>query len=417
MATPEISGLVEPTVLTAGEKTRDPVTGKMVQKTRPVEENMARLIPRLQAWSRLRQTPNSDKKLAILFYNHHQGKQNIGASYLNVFASLEEILSTLADEGYHTGPVPDESRIRQLILDGVRNVGSWALGELEAMVAAGNAVLLEPGVYGQWFSELPRAFQDRVVAQWGRPEAAKIMMYNKKLVIPVLRQGNLVLMPEPSRGWGDDPMKLYHDTTLYPHHQYIAAYLWLEKQFDAHAMIHLGTHATHEWTPGKQAGLSPACAPEVLAGRIPNLYPYIVDNVGEAIQAKRRGRGVMLSHMTPVMVRSGLYAEYSRMAELVNEIDLARARGAATTAEKMAELRALADETGILEQRAGTGMVSNRDDTMAPGEGNDPMRNPGAYQSITARMLEAVRKKYWQADEDIQKQLAAEYVMNVVEKG
>lgn len=357
MATPEISGLVEPTVLTAGEKTRDPVSGKMVQKTYPVLENMARLIPRLQGWARLRQTPNSRKKVAILFYNHHQGKQNIGASYLNVFASLEEILGTLAEKGYHTGPVPDESRIRQLIVDGVRNVGSWAPGELETMVAAGSAVLLEPEVYGKWFSELPREFQDRVNAQWGRPESAGIMMHQGKLVLPLLRQGNLVLMPEPSRGWGDDPMKLYHDTTLYPHHQYIAAYLWLEKQFDAHAMIHLGTHATHEWTPGKQAGLSPACAPEVLAGRIPNLYPYIVDNVGEAIQAKRRGRGVMLSHLTPVMVRSGLYVEYSRMAELVNEIDLAYARGAVTVTEKLAELRALADSTGVLGTLMDTGML------------------------------------------------------------
>jgi cobaltochelatase CobN len=43
--------------------------------------------------------------------------------------------------------------------------------------------------------------------------------------------------------------------------------------------------------------------------------------------------------------------------------------------------------------------------------------NPWAYQSITARMLEAVRKEYWPADEAVQQQLAAEYAVNVVENG
>lgn len=44
-------------------------------------------------------------------------------------------------------------------------------------------------------------------------------------------------------------------------------------------------------------------------------------------------------------------------------------------------------------------------------------QNPWAYQSMTARMLEAVRKDYWQADEKITRKLAAEYALNVVAKG
>jgi cobaltochelatase CobN len=36
---------------------------------------------------------------------------------------------------------------------------------------------------------------------------------------------------------------------------------------------------------------------------------------------------------------------------------------------------------------------------------------------MTARMLEAVRKGYWTADEQITRKLAAEYALNVVEKG
>jgi cobaltochelatase CobN len=43
--------------------------------------------------------------------------------------------------------------------------------------------------------------------------------------------------------------------------------------------------------------------------------------------------------------------------------------------------------------------------------------NPWAYQSMTARMLEAVRKDYWKANEKITQKLASEYAVNVVEKG
>lgn len=43
--------------------------------------------------------------------------------------------------------------------------------------------------------------------------------------------------------------------------------------------------------------------------------------------------------------------------------------------------------------------------------------NPWAYQSITARMLEVVRKGYWDASEEVRKSLAMEYAMNVITKG
>jgi cobaltochelatase CobN len=352
MAGPEISGLIEPTVLMAKEKVVDPATGKTWYLGRPVTENIDRLIPRLQAWINLQQKANSDKKIAILFYNHHQGKQNVGASYLNVFASLEEIFKGLAGAGYTTGKPPMEKEVKELILNGARNVGSWAPGELEAMVQAGDLVQLDLAEYEKWFAELPQPFRDGVIGQWGKPGDFQMMMHNGKIVIPMVRRGNMVMLPEPARGWSDDPMKLYHDTTLYPHHQYIATYLWLKKSFGAGAMIHLGTHATYEWTPGKQAGLSPSCPPEVLISDIPNLYPYIVDDVGEAIQAKRRGRGVMLSHLTPMLRQSGLYAEYGRMAELAGEIEQAEARESATVPEKLKELRILAEKTGILTDLA-----------------------------------------------------------------
>jgi cobaltochelatase CobN len=348
LAIPEISGLVEPTVLSAKEKRVDTKTGRPYFLSCPVIENIDRLIPRLKKWIQLQQKPNEDKRVAILFYNHHQGKQNIGASYLNVFKSLELIMATLKEAGYTTGRPLSEAKIKKLILSSARNIGSWAPGELNKMVSTGTLIRLPVDTYNHWFESLPESFKEKVIEQWGEPGQSGIMKQDNDFIIPAVQVNNILLLPEPARGWGDDPMKLYHDTTLFPHHQYLAVYLWLSKEFKADAMIHLGTHATYEWTPGKQAGLSPSCSPEVLITDIPNLYPYIVDDVGEGIQAKRRGRGVIISHLTPTLKQADLTQEYRRMADLTNEYTLSRSMQSPTAMEKYRELVALARETGIL---------------------------------------------------------------------
>lgn len=51
-------------------------------------------------------------------------------------------------------------------------------------------------------------------------------------------------------------------------------------------MVHVGTHATHEWLSGKEIGFTAADPGEAMVGDVPQLYPYIVDDVGEALQAK-----------------------------------------------------------------------------------------------------------------------------------
>ncbi|MCF6291473.1 MAG: cobaltochelatase subunit CobN [Desulfobacterales bacterium] len=360
IATPEISGLIEPTPLAANKKIIDPQSGKTYYLSQLIEENIDRLMGRLHKWLNLQRLANKDKKVAIMFYNHSQGKQNIGASYLNVFASLHEIIRAMADEGYNVGEPPSEKMIKEMILASARNIGSWAPGELARLLQSSQVIRLPVAQYKKWFNELPAGFREKMIKQWGPPEAAKIMRDGHDFIIPAVSLGNLVLLPEPSRGWGDEPMKLYHDTTLYPHHQYLAVYLWLAHGFGADAMVHLGTHATYEWTPGKQAGLSPACPPEVLINDIPNIYPYIVDDVGEGIQAKRRGRAVIISHLIPMLKEVGFYAEYGRMAELVDEYQRARTRNSTTAPEKLKELLALAAETGIMADIATT--INGRDD-------------------------------------------------------
>ncbi len=349
VATPEFSGSIEPSVIMGKKRVVDPVTGRPLFIYETIQETVGFLIPRLKKWAQLQKMANGDKKVAIFYYNHSQGKQNIAAAYLNVFRSLESILGRLVAEGYTVDTTVrlTEERLQKMVLAGGRNIGSWAPGELDAMMAEGEVETVDLATYKAWFDQLPEAFTKPVLAQWGPPEDCAIMTRDNRMVFPMVKLGSIVILPEPARGWTDDPMKLYHDKTLFPHHQYIAAYLWLSRVFHADAMIHLGTHATYEWLPGKQVGLAPWDPPEIMTGAIPNIYPYIVDDVGEGIQAKRRGRGVVIDHLTPPMKKADLYHEYAKLHDLYHKYEISVANGSETASAYMEKVQALVREMGI----------------------------------------------------------------------
>lgn len=350
MGNPEVLGLIEPSVLGGKTAARDEGTGKTVYTYEPIEKNMDFFVRRITAWQKLRSTPNKDKKIAIMFWNHGPGKQNIGATYLNLFRSLEDILARLSKEGYHVeGKLPSEEEIKDLILASGRNIGSWAPGELDALIAKGRAVRLPLDRYEEWARDLDTVYRRAVEAEWGKPEEGKVMTRNREIILPCVPLGNIVLVPQPSRGWHDDPNKLYHSTKLMPHHQYTAFYLWLKHGFKADALISLGTHGTHEWLPGKQTGLSQSCSPEVLIQDIPNIYPYIMDNIGEGVQAKRRGRGVIIDYLIPPVKKAGTYEEYGELGSLINEYADSLGRSPELAEKKYKRIETLTLKLGLLE--------------------------------------------------------------------
>ncbi len=349
VSNPELSGLIEPSVVSGKERKSDPDRRREVFIHKAVEANLDVLIPRMAEWIDLQSKPNKDKRVVILFYNNSPGKQNLGASYLNVFNSLSRILRRLSREGYRVESDREltHESIRDLILKSGRNIGNWAPGELEDMLRDEAIVRLPVKTYKEWFARLPEMFRVGVIEQWGSVEESDIMIRDGAFIIPCIQVGNVMLMPEPSRGYNADPMKLYHSPTLFPHHQYVAAYLWMKHVFNADAQIHLGTHGTHEWLPGKQAGLSPACPPDALITDIPSLYPYIVDDVGEGIQAKRRGRAAVVDHLIPAVKEGGLYEEYSKLYGMISRYYGARAGGGDTSDVRLESVVDLAKKLGI----------------------------------------------------------------------
>ncbi|MEZ5335466.1 MAG: cobaltochelatase subunit CobN [Methanolobus sp.] len=150
--------------------------------------------------------------------------------------------------------------------------------------------------------------------------SGEIMVYtdgsgDKFIVIPKISvSDNVILAPQPTRGWLQDNEVLYHDTELAPHHQYIAFYLWLQHEFDADVMVNMGRHGTVEWLPGKDFGLLSEEWPSIMVGDIPVIYPYVMDGMGEGLQAKRRGNAVIIDHLIPPVVSAGLYGDYSLLS-------------------------------------------------------------------------------------------------------
>ena len=156
------------------------------------------------------------------------------------------------------------------------------------------------------------------------------------IVLATLRFGNVLLMIQPPRGFGENPVAIYHDPELPPSHHYLAAYRWLDTEFRADAIVHLGKHGTLEWLPGKGLGLSGECAPDAVLGDVPLVYPFIVNDPGEGTQAKRRGHAVIVDHLVPPMARADTYGEMAKLEQLLDEY----ATVAALDPDKLPALRA-----------------------------------------------------------------------------
>ncbi|RJS49391.1 MAG: cobalamin biosynthesis protein CobN [Methanobacterium sp.] len=315
IAQPEIDGRIEPILMGGKENAEvDHETGILVIRFTPLEDRIERITSRVVNWVKLRNMDNMDKQIALLYYNIGGGKDGVSASYLDVVASLENILKALKEDGYHIPVDYSAEDIVDLMLNAGNNVGSWAPGELEKVVQAG-AITIPISDYLAWFETLPLELQKEVLAQWG-PAPGNVMIYDNQIVIPGIMLGNVFLGPQPMRGWGEDPEKIRHSNTLVPHHQYIAFYMWLQNHFDA--VIHLGTHGTLEWLPGRSVGLGEDDWPDALLGNLPNIYPYIVENPGEGTQAKRRGYAVIIDHMIPPMIPSELYGDLADLNDLIS---------------------------------------------------------------------------------------------------
>ncbi|WP_072396054.1 cobaltochelatase subunit CobN [Hyphomicrobium sp. CS1GBMeth3] len=369
IAAPELAGLSPPNVVGAIDNKNSSVA------TTAIPERIARIADRAAKLVALRARARADRHVAVLYWNYPPGKQNIGASYLNVVRSIPQMLRRLAKEGYALGNLDtqtDEELERRIRTNGL-NIGRFAPGDLDRLIARGDIVSLPVETYQRWFDTFPKTFRETVLAHWGPPTASTIMTRRVAgelhFVIPALRFGHVVVMPQPDRARMQDLEALYQSQELPPHHQYIAAYLWLQRQFNADVVVHTGTHGTHEWMAGKESGLAGDDAGEVLSGDMHIVYPYIVDDVGEGIVAKRRGAATIVDHLTPALGGNQLAPELQQLANLVGEWRAAGATSPERASDLASEIETAVADRGLAIDLADRGWGdihdSNRNDRFA----------------------------------------------------
>jgi cobaltochelatase CobN len=269
------------------------------------------------AHARLRHRPAAGKRLAIMLSSYPTKHARIGnAVGLDTPASAVVLLHALRAAGYDLGdgfPTDGDELIRQLIAAGGQDT-EWLT---EEQLAA--ARLRVPGAdYQRWFAGLPATLQASIRRHWGDPPGA-LYTHDGDIALAGLQFGNVVLMIQPPRGFGENPVAIYHDPDLPPSHHYLAAYRWLDQTFGADAIVHLGKHGTLEWLPGKGLGLAADCAPDAVLGDLPLIYPFIVNDPGEGTQAKRRGHATIIDHLIPPMARADSYGDLAKLEQLLDE--------------------------------------------------------------------------------------------------
>ena len=294
---PEIDGRISAGIASFKEPgKRDPYLEYSRFAHRAEPERIEAIINRVTGWLNLNDKPKVNQ-VPVLVLSTYPGKawQMAHAVGLDALASTEAILSDLQNEGYDTATAEPIARI----LPDARV--SWSLQDYLAALA-----------------ELPEQLQTDLHTVWGKPEEDPVFAAGA-YHFTALHHGKALVALQPERGTPELRDDDYHDLSRTPRHSYVAFYLWLRNGLGADALIHIGAHGTLEWLPGKSVALSSDCWPEALIGDLPVIYPFIVNDPGEAAQAKRRIGAVTLGHIPPAMKKSGTPDRMVRLESLLDE--------------------------------------------------------------------------------------------------
>ena len=292
-------------------------------KTHVIQSGVDKMVKLSCGWADLKDLGNSDKTIAIVLYNYPPGKAEIGASYLNVTQSTYDLLVKLYEQGYDTGgdirEIMTPRELEELIFK-MGNKGSWAYGLLKQYVEENynelvkHNQLISTKDFRNLIKDIPQSLIKNMTDYWGSGLGPS-MVYNgtdeQYMVVPGMWFGKVFITFQPSRGWEEiKTVENYHDLTLPPTQYYVSFYKWLDKTAKVNAIINMGTHGTLEWLPGTNLGAVEGDWTFELTLN-PTIYPYIVSNPGEAMVARDRIAALLITHMTPAMVTSGLYGNYT----------------------------------------------------------------------------------------------------------
>ncbi len=289
-------------------------------------------------WIKLGANPRSKRKIAIVLSDYPAIGGQIGhAIGLDTFASAQAIAEALAGAGYTAPPAPIAEALRD-----APQIGRLKLAD-----------------YQRLFARLPLPARTAIEAAWGSP-ADDPHLTDEGFAFHGASAGKLLFTIQPDRGARLDRKSLYHDPTTPPRHAYVAFYLWLRDHARFDALVHLGAHGTLEWLPGKAAAPAEACIPSALTRGLPIIYPFIVNNPGEAAPAKRRLGAVLIGHLTPPLREAGLAGQAQQLERLIDEYASADGLDARRAKALRRDIIDAAHDCGLLSE---SGASADGDDT------------------------------------------------------
>ena len=345
---PELDGRLMTTAISfKGEQSE--VDGLEFARTahQPSEAGIAAAAKRAAAWAKLATTPRGERKLALVLSDYPGAAgQAAHAVGLDAIASTAAILHLLRSEGFDVGDArPDQAAL------------------VAGLCHAAPTPVLSLADYERLLAGLDAGARDKIVAAWGAPDDDPAVRAGY-FTLRVARHGKLIAAIQPDRGNTLDRKASYHDPDLPPRHAYVAFYLWLRETIGIHAMVHLGTHGTLEWLPGKAMALSSSCLPAALLVGIPVAYPFIVNNPGEAAAAKRRLGAVTIGHLTPPLKPAGLGNDTLELERLIDEYAAADGLDRRRTALLREEILDRAAAAGLLAE-SGADRAQTEEDQLA----------------------------------------------------
>ncbi len=338
---PELDGIVHTLPIAALDPDSAPKRSYI-----PIFERIEKTVAKARKWGYLRHIEKENKKVVIVLHNYPPKNSNIGtAAGLDTPESLYLLLHAMSKEGYRIGNIPNSSKeLMEMILSAATNDRRY-ITEHQIKTAVGK---MEDGQYIRFFTNLPSATKERMENDWGEAPG-EVFHYDDFLLIPGIEFGNVFVTVQPPRGFGENPSAIYHSPDLPPPHHYLAYYEWLRSCWHADAVIHLGTHGSLEWLPGKGTGLSATCYPDISLRDLPDIYPYWITIVGEGIQAKRRGSACLIGHMSPPQTQAELYGKYDELRKKIDEYTAMKIHGGISE-EMIAKIREIVAELELLPE-------------------------------------------------------------------
>lgn len=328
---PEFMGMTS--MIPIGTRSPEEPAGGDIEWHEPIEDRIIALGNMVSRWVRLKHKAPGERKIAFILNNSPCSsiEATVGtAAHLDSLESVARILQMLRQNGYAVTAPKDGKELISTILE-KKALSEFRWTSVQEIVAKGGALdLIEPEQYLQWFAQLPENLITQLKETWGEPPGEMKdgvppgMVHEGSMVITGIRYGNAIVCTQPKRGCvgarcDGQVCKILHDPQIPPPYHYLATYRYLTEVWNADILVHVGTHGTLEFLPGKSAALSSSCLPAAVLGDVPLIYIYNTDNPPEGTIAKRRTPSTLIGHMQSLMTESGLYGDLAELADRLDE--------------------------------------------------------------------------------------------------